>query len=644
MRPKPTRKPRLDVLSLEDRCNPNTGIPWLDSSSLTLSFAPDGTDISGKPSELTSLMSGMSTAAWQKEVLRGFQTWAAQANVNFGLTADGGQAFGTAGAPQEDTRFGDVRIGARKLSNDLKDSVAGSSGFSDAGGTWAGDMLLNSKFKFGVGVTSNQYDLFTVAVHEAGLTLSLFENPTDKTSAMYTYAQATPATGLNAADVTALQKLYGARKTDVYEGASGNFSAAYAYDLTANGNVTALTADITTPGDVDYYKFTAPSVLSGVTKGSVDLKAKGLSLFTGRVTVYNAANLAVGTAVATDPTANDLSVPITGYVPGATYTVRVEGAAADVFSVGSYNLKLTYDKVVAGVVSKLTTLAPYVNYEGWANNGAQSLSQSLTAISTGNLSTFAVGGLLTSAADVDWFKFTAPAGGTLTASVWAFNGSATLPQVKLYSPDGAELTTSVVANGGGLFTVQAAGQAAGGTYYARVFAANQTTGLYVLGTNVGNAPPTLYDALSTGNATDAQKVSYSSLKVSQGRLTQFALSSFAGIGVDAAVRMTIYNSLGQKVFTLVSVSGQPLSTGSVWLEAGDYTVVYNAAARNVKVMPNVAYVVRKWERSDPIDPYPVDPTSPPPPPPPGGSVGQGPPSTSPPAGPIGPVTDPYDNT
>src|SRR5437762_3349277 len=102
------RLPRrvLTVEHLEDRHNPNTGVPWLDSTSLTLSFVPDGTDASGTPTSLNSLLAGTPTATWQREILRAYQTWADVANINIGLTADSGLAMGVAGAPQEDTRFG----------------------------------------------------------------------------------------------------------------------------------------------------------------------------------------------------------------------------------------------------------------------------------------------------------------------------------------------------------------------------------------------------------------------------------------------------------------------------------------------------------------------------------------------------------
>src|SRR4051812_38222027 len=102
-------RPRLGVTRLEDRRTPAAGNPWPDAGHLTLSFAPDGTDVGGAPSRLGALLGP--AGDWQLAVLRAFQTWAVTANVNVALVADGGQPFGVGGGPQGDARFGDVRVG-----------------------------------------------------------------------------------------------------------------------------------------------------------------------------------------------------------------------------------------------------------------------------------------------------------------------------------------------------------------------------------------------------------------------------------------------------------------------------------------------------------------------------------------------------
>jgi len=638
-------KGRLAIERLEDRCNPAVGVPWIDSTSLSLSFVPDGTDISGTPSSSTAYFGSTLPAVWQKEMLRAFQSWAVQANVNVGLVTDGGQPMGVAGAPQEDPRFGDFRVGARPLSRDLNDSVAGNVPFSYSGGTWAGDILLNTKFVTTVNPSADQYDLYSVMLQESGNALGVLDNPDDKSSVMYPQYQG-KATGLGSADVTAIRQLYGARRADKYEGVSGNDTFAAAYNMTANGNLTALSGDVTQAGDVDVYSFTAPLAGAGATGLTVQLKDAGLSLFTGRLTVYDAGQNQVGSAVTTDPLSNDVSLTVGGYTPGATYFVKIEGAGSDEFSIGAYNLKLTYNVPVG--ISAISTFVPYINYEGWSANGILATAQPLDPLSSGHDSTFAVGGLLTANTDVDWFKFTpgTDASGTLTLSVWAYNGGNLLPTVSVYDSLGNLVPTQIITNDHGLFTIQATNRQAGGTYFAKVAAAvptgNQATGLYVLGADLGVHAATLYDSLANGNLSSSQAVSYATLTVGEGRLTQFALSA-ANAGQAAAVRMTIYDSQGNKVFTLVAEAGKAIKTGTVWLAAGTYTVVYNAASKSGASLAGIAYSLAKWERSGPVDPFPIDPMDPAPPPPPGGQVTTTDPVPIQPIDPIGPITNPYEN-
>ena len=59
---------------------------------------------------------GTATSAWQREILRAYQTWASVTNVDIGLASDTGAALGVAGLPQADPRFGDIRIASRPLS------------------------------------------------------------------------------------------------------------------------------------------------------------------------------------------------------------------------------------------------------------------------------------------------------------------------------------------------------------------------------------------------------------------------------------------------------------------------------------------------------------------------------------------------
>src|SRR5207245_10011617 len=85
---------KLILEALEDRLTPSQwGVAWPNPGHLTLSFVPDGTGVGNLKSNLfQSLNANAATASWEEEILRAFQTWAANANINIGVGADGGRS------------------------------------------------------------------------------------------------------------------------------------------------------------------------------------------------------------------------------------------------------------------------------------------------------------------------------------------------------------------------------------------------------------------------------------------------------------------------------------------------------------------------------------------------------------------------
>src|SRR5262249_21326591 len=151
-------KPRLQLQQLEDRCVPATwGNPWPDPLHLTLSFAPDGTPVDSGTSSMFALL-GSSTSAWETQILKAFQTWAVNANINIGVVSDSGASFIAGGALQSDPRFGDIRIAAAPLSSKV---LANASPF-DEYSAWSGSVIFDSLYNFNIGGGGNTSDIFSV--------------------------------------------------------------------------------------------------------------------------------------------------------------------------------------------------------------------------------------------------------------------------------------------------------------------------------------------------------------------------------------------------------------------------------------------------------------------------------------------------
>src|SRR5579863_6622455 len=89
------------------------GDQFVYSSRITYSFMPDGTNVGGVPSALFSTLNAKyPTATWQQQIEQAASLWEGATNANLSLVSDGGQAVASYGNQQDDSRFGDIRIGA----------------------------------------------------------------------------------------------------------------------------------------------------------------------------------------------------------------------------------------------------------------------------------------------------------------------------------------------------------------------------------------------------------------------------------------------------------------------------------------------------------------------------------------------------
>lgn len=613
------RWPRLALEQLEARCTPVTwGNPWPDPGHLTVSFAPDGAKIGDQVSSLFSLLNGKaSTATWQQAILRAAQTWAVNANINLNVASDNGADFGTAGAIQGDTRFGDIRLGAMPLPPGEELAIA--SPFETLAGTWSGDIRLNSSLDWGVG-GNGQYDLYTVMLHEFGHVFGMGHSP-DTSSVMYA-DYVGPRTGLGSADITDLQAIYGPRTPDGYEGAAGNGTLATASPLTllaSSDGSAALTAsaDVSTLQDKDVYSFTTL-----LTTGSllVNVQTSGFSLLTPRVTVYNSSGLVVGSAVASSSQNGGLALQINGAWPLSRYYVKVESGSSDVFGIGSYQLQVKTIPLVNNLLGGVTgTVSGTANTLGsLLNNDLHTNDSFLTATllspltpPTGSQVNYTYRGSISDSYDVDYYRITAPpatsgATGAMTVMTWGlatWNGTAPpAPRVQVYDAQSNPVASEVLINDGYSYAVQIVNPVAGATYYVKLTGAptpqGPALGNYDLNVNYSPQPVNL-QTLTTQTITASNGQVQETLHNFVGQLFHFVLSSQAG-----AIAMTITDQTGKVLLTL-GTKGEAVSA-NVFLKGGTYSVHFTGTPTTVGVP--MSFLLRGDRITDPNSPEATDPT------------------------------------
>jgi hypothetical protein len=597
-----------DFEAMEDRCLPSTfGVSWADPNHLTLSFVADDTTTPLGGSTLSQTLAGAgTTAVWQREVLRAFQTWAAKANIDIGLVADGGQALGSLGAVQTDSRFGDIRVAAAPLSSGV---VASTSPFSWTGTTLSGDMVLNALKKFVRGDKAGAYDLFSVALHEAGHAFGLDHSDSYGSAIGESYSY---RTGLSTSDIAAIRALYGTRVQDAFDQSTDNNSLARADALprvSGSGQLLAV-ADLTTQSDVDYYKFTAPALTSFLSSVVVRLKSSGISLLTASVTVYDSLGRVVASNISTNPLNNDLSVSFRPGLLGGTYYVKVAGAGQGAFDVGGYKLAVDFLSV-GGLLAPLTSAVEAV-LDGHTDDVLAS-ALGLSAPSTTDSRFDAIyRGVIEDATDVDTYriatgKFAAGTAVTLDAMVWGLDGNPLNPRLRVFDETGNPVALQVLANDEGLFSLQVPNAVAGRDYFVQVAARTpggaNDTGRYFLAADFNRIAPLAFDGVASGTVAPGQNQE-ATLSFADAGVFQFSLAPSTAGG---DVTMTVYGEDGEVVFTLRATGGKPAVTATRYMTAGAYTVRY--ATNSIS---SSGYDLYLLQLSEGVGPYATSTSSPPP--------------------------------
>jgi Matrixin len=592
------RTSRLNLEVLEDRTAPAVfGIPWPDASHLTLSFVPDGTITGESVSDLFSTLNALfPTEVWQREVLRAFQTWAIEANVNIGLVTDNGQPLGTGGAPQGDDRFGDIRLASYALSPEV-DALA--SPFDVFGGTWSGDVKLNSLLFSGDSVP----DLFSVLLHEAGHVFGL-DHSTDPASPLFeTYLGI--RTALTEADISRLQELYGPRQQDSFDARAANDTQADAAFVSPAGSsaLLSLTADLTTHQDVDWYSFQTGNKGEDVV---VRLRTAGISLLSARLSVYDATGNLLGTVTAPAP-GEDLELRLAGPHAPSRWYVKVEGATEDVFGIGSYQLEIDPGARTgnAGGSSPDTGPPGLAGPTGTTFNAPIPLAQRV--FRTDARFDYTVSGILDGAEDARYYRVKSPSPGqgeanVMTVMAWSTSGSGNSPLVSVFDVSGNPVSSEILVRQDGTFVIQITGAAPNTQYIVAIQGDGDGPLPYFLGVDFGVTDAELTTFVE-GQAPAQGDVGTAELSVLETRLFHFILNVDGG-SETAVVTLEVLDQAGNPLSSLSVVSGEARSF-QLLLRPGSYQFrLITTAAGNEP--PH--FTLRGIDLDDPIGPQLLDPT------------------------------------
>lgn len=620
------------------------GNAWVDPRSISISFPSENTPVGSAKNDIRSTLDAVAPRLeWQTAILRAAQAWAENANINIGLVSDRSDNFGAVGLATNDPRFGEIRIGAFPQNSVIASAVAN----LPISGTWGGDILLDSTQKWSVSNANSQHantgngaasrtdtvDLYTIALHEIGHSLSIAE--TSSTAPVMSPVYTGPRSYLTAADIAAVQAVYGVRQ-DPFE-ATPNNTAETAAPLVFNSS-SAAAARLEVPGslkdasDVDVYSFQA---LPGRTSATVTLWAAGISLLDSEVEVRTSSGARLDLQRAESIFRNNVRVSLHQLAAGETYYVTVRKNNNTAFAVGDYRLDLDFrsPSQLSSVVPVPHDADPYTVKRRVANTESAAILQALsstlldpettanetpasaTALSTAlgfTLNTqYEAVGSLGSASDRDFYTIKAPAvvGGVLSVDLAPIGVTPVNAELYVMNSAGDRLAARMIKNANGTIQIQVQQPAASATYLICVRTApnaSVASGNYVVTANFSTV------------AADMTTVQQSSVILGQRRtvLLTSNKSQFFRIDLETAagdVRQGAQLSLidaatGESVKALGVVAG---TVGSmfVWLPVGEYYLVTTGITSDRSVMPALQFTLKADVISDDEGPRLDDGTS-----------------------------------
>jgi hypothetical protein len=227
---------------------------------------------------------------------------------------------------------------------------------------------------------------------------------------------------------------------------------------------------------------------------------------------------------------------------------------------------------------------------------------------------------LTGPSDADYYRIQTadnpPSGQTLVLTVTAravdINGTA--PRVTILDGNGHVVSQQILANGAGMFSVQASGLSGGGSYVIQAgpntAIGSPAAGNYSLVAAFGTTSAQLSSLASSTLPSTGSTQSYN-LYVGESQLMHLVVSASTVDGSAAsgsAVQMNILDAQGNVIYTLTATAGDTVSGPALLLTPGAYTIQFISLNASGSSNSPLAYTLQGDEISDPIGTVTTDPT------------------------------------
>lgn len=578
---------------------------WANEGRISISFAPDGTDIAGQQSKLFETFGAIeSPVGWQTAVLRAFQTWSAHVSVDFGIVSDTGVPFGVSGQRVDDGRFGDIRIGAIELASDV--AAVAISDSAALSGTWTGDIVFNTQANY-----QTAENIYAVALHEVGHLLGLSHSDSPL-SVMHEHGSFTPME-LSPEDIESAIHTNGNRLPDQYESPVANDTLGEATALApvergfgAGSAPMMVFADLHEPSDVDTFQIenrirTRPEHGRPIDyRGpmTIQLQTSEISLLSPSLTLIDKNGRELGLARSSTIGGATLTLHVDSVDPQEEYYIQVAASGSDdAFSIGSYSLVVSYDDLLEVAINDYTDLTTHRDRDlpqerihhlitrqdddlSHDQNDSFASADRLVSRREFDFETyFREYGTISEDSSSDFYRFTTSIfhdrAAVLTTFVRSLEEGRLIPRVNIYDVRQNLVASRILANGAGELILQAELQA-NSNYFVEVTYADALfpEGDYSINLSFEHEPVQLQNFVTAeieiGSSLQSQ------IFVGETQLFHFALGMENAGDEDDFVTLQIIDEAGNTVHRLSGRSGELRSSSAVLLKPGVYRSVFNS--------------------------------------------------------------------